>query len=113
MTIYTSEPRNNTSDTCQTMADVRYEIDRIDQLLVAILSERVSYMNAAARIKGDRDLVRDEARIEEVVSKVLAAAKTAGLPASVAEPVWRTLIEHCIAYEFDAFDALRSSDSAS
>ena len=86
------------------MEDVRYEVDRIDRLLVEVLAERVSYMRAAARIKPTRDKVRDEPRIEEVVSKVLAEAGDRGLPAEIAEPVWRELIERCIAYEMRVFD---------
>ena len=37
------------------------------------------YMDAAARIKADRDKVHDSARIEDVVAKVKAAAREAGL----------------------------------
>ena len=73
MTTYTSDARKHTSDTAETMADVRYEIDRIDRLLVEILAERQSFMDAAARIKGDRNVVHDRARIEDVVAKAQAA----------------------------------------
>ena len=92
------------------MADVRYEIDRIDRLLVEILAERQSFMDAAARIKGPRASVHDRPRIEDVVTKVKAAAEQAGLSAAIAEPVWRTLIDRCIAYEFESFDAQRKDD---
>jgi isochorismate pyruvate lyase len=51
--------------------------------------------------------VRDEARIEDVVAKVRAAAGQAGLSEAIAETVWRTLIERSIAYEFGVWDALR------
>ncbi len=90
------------------MADVRYEIDRIDRVLVAILTERQSFMDAAARIKGERATVLDRPRIEDVVAKVRLAAEAAGLSPAIAEPVWRTLIDRCIAYEFEAFDALKA-----
>ena len=64
-------------------------------------------MDAAARIKSDRGVVRDRARIEDVVAKVKAAAHEAGLSEAIAEPVWRTLIDRCIAYEFAAWDRIR------
>ena len=48
--------------------------------------------------------MRDPARIEDVVRKVVAAAKQAGLNPAIAEPVWRMLIEASIAHEFEAFD---------
>lgn len=107
MTSYTSDPRRHTGETAETMADVRYEVDRIDRLLVEILAERQSFMDAAARIKGPRAAVHDRARIEDVISKVLAECAKRGLSPAIAEPVWRTLIDRCIAYEFESYDALR------
>lgn len=107
MTSYTSDPRRHTAETAETMADVRYEIDRIDRLLVEILAERQSFMDAAARIKGPRASVHDRARIEDVVAKVKAECPRRGLSPAIAEPVWRTLIDRCIAYEFESYDGLR------
>jgi isochorismate pyruvate lyase len=97
----------HTAQTAQTMDDVRCEIDRLDRDLVALLAERQSFMDAAARIKGVRSAVHDRARIEDVVTKVLSEASQAGLSAAIAEPVWRTLIDRCIAYEFESFDSRR------
>lgn len=113
MTSYISDPRRHTADSAETMADVRYEIDRIDRLLVEIIAERQSFMDAAARIKGERASVHDRARIEDVIAKVTAAAEAAGLSPAIAEPVWRVMIERCIAYEFEAFDALKPAEPAS
>lgn len=103
---FTTDPRLASAD-CQTMIDVRQGVDAIDRLLVEVLAERQRYMDAAARIKTDRHAVRDAARIEDVVTKVRAAARDAGLSEEIAEPVWRTLIDRCIAYEFGVWDGLR------
>ena len=97
-------PRRSAAD-CATMADLRAEIDRLDRALVALLAERQSYIERAALIKTDRSKVHDQARIDDVVAKVLAAAKAAGLSAAIAEPVWRLLIDRSIAHEFAMFDA--------
>lgn len=91
-------------EACETMAQVRQGVDALDRALVVLLAERQGYMQAAARIKGARAAVHDRARIEDVVTKVKAAARAAGLSEAIAEPVWRTLIDRCIAYEFAAFD---------
>ena len=98
----TPKPEN-----CQTMTDVRKGVDALDRELVRILVIRQAYMSAAARIKQDRDAVHDEARIEDVVTKVVGEAKAQGLSADIAEPVWRKLIERCIAFEFKEWDAIR------
>ena len=95
---------------CATMADVRQGVDAVDRMIVQLLAERQGYMDAAARIKSDRGVVRDPARIEDVVAKVKAAAREAGLSEAIAEPVWRTLIDRCIAYEFGVWDRLRGED---
>jgi isochorismate pyruvate lyase len=92
---------------CTTMAEVRQGVDALDRALVRMLAERQRYMDAAARIKPHRAAVRDEARIEDVVAKVKACAREEGLSEAIAEPVWRTLIDRCIAYEFDRWDQLR------
>lgn len=89
------------------MADVRHEIDRLDQSLVALIAERQSFMDAAARIKANRQLVRDEGRIEDVIAKVRRLAVDADLSPAIAEPLWRVMMERCIAYEMAAFDRTR------
>lgn len=86
------------------MAELRAAIDTLDARLVALLAVRQSYMDRAAVLKTARDQVRDQARIEEVVAKVLAEAARAGLSPAIAEPVWRLLIERSIAHELQAFD---------
>ncbi len=93
---------------CTSMAEVREGVDALDRALVALLAERQRYMDAAARIKLERAAVRDEGRIEQVVARVKAAAREAGLSEAIAEPVWRTLIDRSIAYEFQAWDQTRT-----
>src|ERR1700761_3180004 len=95
-------------EACQSMADVREGVDALDRALVTLLAERQRYMDAAARIKTDRGAVRDEARIEQVVERVKAAARAAGLSEAIAEPVWRTLIDRSIVHEFEVWDRTRT-----
>jgi isochorismate pyruvate lyase len=49
------------------MAEVRAEIDALDLAIVALLADRLHYIDEAARIKQSRDQVRDEARIADVL----------------------------------------------
>jgi isochorismate pyruvate lyase len=93
---------------CTTMVEVRQGVDALDRALVALLAERQRYMDAAARIKPNRDAVHDQARIEDVVAKVLVSAQAHHLSPDIAEPVWRLLIDRCIAHEFAAYDRTRS-----
>ncbi len=94
-------------DACASMKDVRAGVDEIDRLLVALIARRQGYMDAAARIKETRAAVRDEARIAQVLANVRVEADKHGLSWSIAEPVWREMMERCIAYEFTIWDGLR------
>ena len=100
----TTDSQDRPPERCENMAEVRAEIDRIDRALVKLLSERQRYIERAAEIKSDRAAVRDEVRVEDVLAKVLAEAREVGLNAEIAEPVWRTLVDRSIAFEFKAFD---------
>lgn len=94
---------------CETMDEVRFEVDRLDRALVRLIAERQAYMEAAARIKPRKEDVRVPWRIEDVVSKVLAESEKAGLSKRIAEPVWRELIERCIEHEHEYWDRERLS----
>lgn len=94
---------------CQTMTQVRAGVDALDRRLVALLAERQRYMEAAARIKTDRNRVYDADRIEDVVAKVMAASTEAHLSHAIAEPVWRLLIDRSIAHELAAWDRARQT----
>ena len=100
-------------DDCRDMTDVRQGVDEIDRMLVALIARRQGYMDAAARIKTDRNVVRDEKRIQDVLAKVKAECARQGLSfEAIAEPVWREMMERCIAYEFEVWDDLRAPGKA-
>ena len=92
------------AQSCGSMAELRQAIDVLDARLVALLAVRQAYIERAAQLKTGRDQVRDPERIEDVVAKVIAEGRKAGLSPDIAEPVWRTLIEASIRHEFGAFD---------
>ena len=104
---YVSIDPRTAPEACTTMAEVRVGVDALDRALVTLIAERQRYMDATARIKTDRNVVRDEARIEDVVAKVKASATAAGLSHEIAEPVWRLMIERCIAHELGQWDRIR------
>jgi isochorismate pyruvate lyase len=97
---------------CRTMAEVRHGIDRLDEQILALVGERFRYMDAAARIKPDRGLVRDEARKAEVIANVRARAGAEGIPNGLIDELWELLIESSIAYELETFDRGRRRSSA-
>jgi isochorismate pyruvate lyase len=90
------------------MTQVRAGVDRVDAQLVALLAVRFAYMDAAARIKTERNAVRDEARKQQVLKNVHDAASGLGIPVEVVADLWERLVEASIAYELDIWDANRA-----
>ena len=93
---------------CRTMAEVRHGVDRLDEEIVDLLGERFRYMDAAARIKPNREAVRDEARKAEVIANVRRLAPGAGVDPETAAALYEQLVEASIAHEHVEFDALRA-----
>jgi isochorismate pyruvate lyase len=89
---------------CNDMTQVRAGVDSVDAQLVELLAVRFAYMNAAARIKTDRNAVRDEARKQQVLKNVQDAASGSGIPVEVVADLWERLVEASIAYELDKWD---------
>jgi isochorismate pyruvate lyase len=89
---------------CTTMLEVRAGVDQVDRELIGLLVRRFGYMDAAARIKPEREAVRDEPRKAAVIANARANARAAGLPEEAIARLWDQLIEASIAYEFDRFD---------
>ncbi|QHL91412.1 chorismate mutase [Sphingomonas changnyeongensis] len=94
---------------CRTMVEVRAGVDAVDRALIDLLAVRFGYMAAAARIKPERNMVRDEARKAQVIGNALSRAETFGLPQDAIGALWEQLVEASIAYELTLFDR-RASD---
>ncbi len=94
---------------CNDMADVRRGVDATDRELMALFDRRFGYMRAAARIKQDRDAVRDEGRKAEVIANAAADAQARNLPHRELAEMWDRLVETSIAYEMIEWDRLRGA----
>ena len=92
---------------CTDMCEVRIGVDATDRELMDLLDRRFGYMRAAARIKTDRNVVRDEARKAEVIENARADAEKRNLPAGKIAQIWGDLVEASIAYELAQWDRLR------
>ncbi|TGZ77739.1 chorismate mutase [Ascodesmis nigricans] len=92
------------------MAEVRAEIDRLDREIVALLGQRMRYIEAAARIKPTRCAVRDEWRKNDVIDKAAAKAREVNFPERLVRDVYEVLVEGSIAHEFVKWDRRRSGE---
>jgi isochorismate pyruvate lyase len=84
---------------CQSMGEVRTEIDRVDEALVDLLAERWSYVDKAWVFKRAPEEASVPWRNRDVIEKVRVRAQTAGMPPEMAEALWRLIIGWGIQYE--------------
>ena len=79
---------------CQTMQDLRVQIDLLDAEIVAKLAVRAGYIDRAIQLKQIEQMpARVEDRVEQVVERVRARALVEGLDPALTEDLWRRLIE--------------------
>ena len=82
------------------MSDVRRVIDELDDELVALLAKRQRQIERAAKVKPALGIpARVPERVDEVLARVLGAARREGLSVEVAMNLWRALIDWSIQYE--------------
>lgn len=82
------------------MSDVRRVIDELDDELVALLAKRQRQIERAAKVKPELGIpARVPERVDEVLARVLGAARREGLSVEVAMNLWTAIIEWSIQYE--------------
>jgi len=99
---------------CRDLADVRVEIDRIDNALVERIAERLGYVERAWQLKLQSG---QEANVpwrnQQVIDKVRARASEKGVPPDLCEALWRQMIGWFIQYEEEKLrDQLESKSSS-
>ncbi|ALG89719.1 MAG: chorismate mutase [Confluentimicrobium sp.] len=85
---------------CNSMLELRAQIDALDQRLIEMLARRAAYIDRAAELKPAEGLAaRIDARVEQVVANARRNADAAGLDPDFAETIWRQMIDWSIARE--------------
>ena len=97
----------NPIEPCGSIEQVRSNIDRIDQQIVALLAERGAYVKQAAAFKTSTADVRAPHRVEQVISKVVMLAHSLGANPVVTEQVYRAMISSFIESELAEHSTLQ------
>ena len=84
---------------CSSLEEVRAQIDRIDEHIVALIGERAGYVKAAARFKASAHDVAAPERFAAMLQARRRWAVREGLSADVVESLYRQLVQYFIAEE--------------
>jgi isochorismate pyruvate lyase len=90
---------------CETLEELRTEIDRLDAILVPLLLERVEYIyQSGSRIKGERAAVPALDRVERQIVRLRKLAEEAGGDPQFIDHLYRAMIHEYTEEEYRIFD---------
>ena len=97
-------------DNCQSLKEIREEIDKIDEHIILLFAERHKYVEAVVRFKNDKDAIIAQERKDAVIQQRKNWAKAKGLNADVFEQIYTLLIESNINHEMKLLKEKKSKD---
>ena len=87
-------------DDCNSMDELRHQIDKLDVKIIELLANRSEFIDRATELKKSNGMpARIPERIESVVSNARNAAEELDLDADLVENIWRILIDWSIQRE--------------
>lgn len=88
---------------CNSLEEVRNNIDRIDNEIIKLIAERGVYVSQASAFKKNEDGVRDTGRVERVIAKVREKALEYGADPDMVEALYREMISRFVNMEMKEF----------
>jgi isochorismate pyruvate lyase len=89
---YRGSPSAAGGTCCQSLGEVRANIDRIDRDILRLLAERGSYVHEAGRFKASPDAVDDPQRVEAIIARLRGLAGEMHVAPAVVEATYRAMI---------------------
>lgn len=88
---------------CNSLEEVRANIDRIDDEIIKLIAERATFVFQASAFKKDEEGVKDTGRVEKVIAKVRGKAKEYGAEPDMVEALYREMISRFVDMEMSEF----------
>lgn len=88
---------------CNSLEEVRSNIDRIDNEIIKLIAERTDYVKQASLFKKSEDGVKAPKRVEAVIQKVRKKAAEYGADSDMIEVLYREMISRFVSMEMDEF----------
>ncbi|RKG37141.1 chorismate mutase [Acinetobacter rongchengensis] len=84
---------------CESLEQVRENIDQIDQQLIDLIATRQFYVDQAVRFKRTKEDAQSPERVQQVIDKVRQKAFEVGTDPDLVESIYREMIQHFIQRE--------------
>ncbi len=83
------------------IAELRSEIDKLDEEIIDLIAKRGQFVKEAGKLKKNEIEVRSNKRVEEIIKKIRKMAIEKDLDPKVAEDTYRAMINGFINYELN------------
>lgn len=84
---------------CQSLEEVRSEIDKIDEHIISLFAVRHKYVEEVVRFKHDKDAIIAQERKNQVILQRKKWAESKGLNAATFEKIYTLLVNSNIEHE--------------
>jgi len=91
---------------CDSLEEVRQNIDKIDSKLLDLIAIRSHYVDQAALFKNTENEIAAPDRVNEILHKIKILAEEKGLNPLLTEKIYRTMINAFIDQEMSATNPL-------
>lgn len=93
------EESNDEKEKCESLEQVREQIDHLDQQLIDLIATRQFYVDQAVRFKRTTEDAQSPERVQQVIDKVRQKAFEVGTDPDLVETIYRAMIQHFIQRE--------------
>jgi len=88
---------------CNTLEEVRTEIDKLDGEIVGLIAQRNAYIHQAVKFKQSVEEVKAADRVDQVIQQVRRKAIELDMSANMIEDLYRSLIDSMVESEIAEF----------
>ena len=88
---------------CNTLEEVRSEVDKIDDEIVSLIAKRSAYIHQAVKFKQSVEEVKAEKRVSEVMQRVRHKALEAGMSPNMITDIYSKMIDAMVESEIAEF----------
>ncbi len=88
---------------CNTLEELRSEIDKIDDQIVELIGERNELIKQASKFKKSVDEIKSDERMDTVMDRVRHKAVTMGMSPNMMAEIYKIMIDEMVETEIAEF----------
>ncbi len=88
---------------CNSLNEVRQEIDKVDEKIIELIAQRKDYVKHAASFKNTIDEIKADDRVDDVLNKVRHQALSLSLSPNLVAEIYQRMIDDMVETEIAQF----------